>query len=70
MRAQAAVLPGLQQGVELVQGDVYQYATLPSALGDCNVLLMATGTRAALDPFGPYNVDFQVREGLCDGQLL
>jgi len=47
--------------VELVAGDVFQYATLPRALGGCNALLIATGARAALDPFGPYNVDFQAR---------
>ncbi len=63
---QAAVLPGPERGVELVAGDVFQYATLPRALGGCNALLIATGTRAALDPFGPYNVDFQARLPAAD----
>lgn len=31
---QAAILPGPDKGVELVKGDVFQYATLPSAIGD------------------------------------
>ena len=57
--AQAAILPGLDRGVELVPGDVFQYATLPRALGDANALIIATGSRAAFDPFGPFNVDYQ-----------
>ncbi|KAK9845434.1 hypothetical protein WJX81_006363 [Elliptochloris bilobata] len=57
--AAATVLPGLDRSVELLPADVYQYATLPRALGDANAMIIATGTRAALDPFGPYNVDYQ-----------
>lgn len=55
---QADLLP---LNVELVRGDVYQFSTLQRALGDCNVVLVATGSRPALDPFGPFNVDYQVR---------
>ena len=62
--AQAAVLPGLDRGVELVPGDVFQYATLPRALGDANALIIATGARAALDPFGPFSVDYEARPGV------
>ena len=31
---QAGVLPGLESGVEILQGDVYQMMTLPAAIGD------------------------------------
>ena len=62
--AQAAVLPGLDRGVELVPGDVFQYATLPRALGDANALIIATGARAAFDPFGPFSVDYEARPGV------
>ena len=54
---QAGLLP---LNVELVKGDVYQFSTLQQALGDCNVVLVATGSRPALDPFGPFNIDYQV----------
>lgn len=53
----------LKQGpnLEIVRGDVFQYATLPKALGDANVVIVATGAADPLDPLGPFNVDYQVR---------
>lgn len=53
----------LKQGpnLETVRGDVFQYATLPKALGDANVVIVATGAADPLDPLGPFNVDYQVR---------
>ena len=54
---QAGILP---PQAELVRGDVYQFSTLERALEDSNVMLIATGSRPALDPFGPFNIDFQV----------
>ena len=54
---QASVLP---PSVELVRGDVYQFSTLERALADSNVMFIATGSRPAFDPFGPFNVDYQV----------
>ena len=45
--------------VELVRGDVYQFSTLERAPADSNVMFIATGSRPALDPFGPFNVDYQ-----------
>lgn len=52
----------LKQGpnLEIVRGDVFQYATLPKALGDANVVIVATGAADPLDPLGPFNVDYQV----------
>jgi uncharacterized protein YbjT (DUF2867 family) len=44
---------------ELVIGDVLQPATLEAAIGDCTVLLSATGARPSFDPFGPYQVDYE-----------
>ena len=54
---QAGILP---PQAELVRGDVYQFSTLERALEDSNVMLIAIGSRPALDPFGPFNIDFQV----------
>jgi hypothetical protein len=34
-------------------------ASLLSWIARSNVLLIATGSRPALDPFGPFNVDYQ-----------
>jgi len=54
---QASVLP---PQVELVRGDVFQFSTLERSLADSNVMFIATGSRPALDPFGPFNIDYQV----------
>eukprot|EP00238_Polyblepharides_amylifera_P006301 CAMPEP_0196579088 /NCGR_PEP_ID=MMETSP1081-20130531/17634_1 /TAXON_ID=36882 /ORGANISM="Pyramimonas amylifera, Strain CCMP720" /LENGTH=277 /DNA_ID=CAMNT_0041898547 /DNA_START=348 /DNA_END=1181 /DNA_ORIENTATION=+ len=47
------------EGVQLVEGDVYQFQTLPKAMKGCDVVLCATGSSSVLDPLGPFNVDFQ-----------
>jgi uncharacterized protein YbjT (DUF2867 family) len=47
-------------GIELIKGDVYQYATLPPAFqGGVNAVICCTGASDPRDPFGPFNVDFQ-----------
>ncbi|EIE22705.1 dehydrogenase, partial [Coccomyxa subellipsoidea C-169] len=56
----------LPLNVELVKGDVYQFSTLQQALGDCNIVLVATGSRPALDPFGPFNIDYQGTANLVE----
>jgi hypothetical protein len=54
---QRAMLPGVSTGlVEVVQGDVQQFASLPAALGDANAIVCATGAREFLDPLSPFNV--------------
>jgi hypothetical protein len=54
---QRAMLPGINSGlVEVVQGDVFQYATLPKALGDANAIICSTGASEITDPFSPFNV--------------
>ena len=42
-------------------GDVYQFSTLHDAIGEANVLFIATGSRPALDPFGPFTIDYEAR---------
>ena len=54
---QASKLP---QQAQLVKGDVYQFSTLERAMADSNVMFIATGSRPAFDPFGPFNIDYQV----------
>jgi len=46
--------------VQLVQGDIYQYATIPGALKGCDAVICAASTRDVLDPLGPFKVDFSV----------
>ncbi|GAX80019.1 hypothetical protein CEUSTIGMA_g7458.t1 [Chlamydomonas eustigma] len=46
-------------GVEVVQGDVFQYSSLPAALGDANAIIVTTGASDVTDPLGPFNVDYQ-----------
>ncbi len=46
--------------LEIVKGDVFQFSTLPAAIGDANAVVIATGASDRLDPLGPFNVDFQV----------
>ena len=60
-RTQASLLP---RSVELYQGDVFQFSTLHNALGDANVMFIATGSRPALDPFGPFQIDYEVWDAL------
>eukprot|EP00976_Prorocentrum_cordatum_P033896 689810-Prorocentrum_minimum.AAC.2 len=55
--------------VTLVEGDVYQYQTLPRAMKGCNVVVCATGSRPALDPLGPFNVDYQGTKNLVTAAL-
>ncbi|KAL6746225.1 hypothetical protein V8C86DRAFT_2949924 [Haematococcus lacustris] len=45
--------------VELVRGDVFQFASLPGALGDAGCVVCATGASGLADPLGPFNVDYQ-----------
>lgn len=40
----------------MVKGDVFQYASLPPALGDCNAVICATGARDPSYPLGPFEV--------------
>ncbi|MDY7012646.1 MAG: SDR family oxidoreductase [Cyanobacteriota bacterium] len=43
---------------ELVEGDVLEASSLPSAIADCTVLLCATGATPSFDFTGPYRVDY------------
>lgn len=54
----------LDENVTLVEGDVCEYETLPAAVAGCDVLLCATGSRPALDPLGPFSVDYQGTKNL------
>lgn len=54
----------LPQGVELVQGDVLNRASLEAAIAGCTVLICATGARPGLDPTGPYQVDYEGTKNL------
>eukprot|EP00208_Stichococcus_sp_RCC1054_P005966 CAMPEP_0206148608 /NCGR_PEP_ID=MMETSP1473-20131121/37139_1 /ASSEMBLY_ACC=CAM_ASM_001109 /TAXON_ID=1461547 /ORGANISM="Stichococcus sp, Strain RCC1054" /LENGTH=357 /DNA_ID=CAMNT_0053546003 /DNA_START=45 /DNA_END=1118 /DNA_ORIENTATION=- len=52
-------LPGRDRDVDIRQVDVTQMMGLPEALRGQDALIIATGSRPALDPLGPFNVDYQ-----------
>ncbi|MFP4134027.1 MAG: SDR family oxidoreductase [Halothece sp.] len=51
---------------ELVLGDVLKPDSLREAVGDCTVMLSATGARPSLNPTDPYQVDYQGTKNLID----
>jgi uncharacterized protein YbjT (DUF2867 family) len=56
----------INQGVEIVVGDVLKPETIAEALSDATVLLCATGAKPSFDPTGPYQVDFEGTKNLVD----
>ena len=42
---------------------MYQFSTLPAALGDANAIVVATGASDRVDPLGPFNIDYEVKRG-------
>ncbi len=51
---------------ELAVGDVLQPDSLRAAIADCTVLLCATGAAPSLNPFGPYQIDYEGTKNLVD----
>jgi uncharacterized protein YbjT (DUF2867 family) len=51
---------------ELVVGDVLKPESLREAIGDCTVILSATGAAPSFDPTGPYKVDYEGTKNLVD----
>jgi uncharacterized protein YbjT (DUF2867 family) len=56
----------LPAAAELVVGDVLNIDSVRSAIGDCTVLLSATGASPSFDPTGPYKVDYEGTKNLVD----
>ncbi|HEY9642429.1 MAG TPA: SDR family oxidoreductase, partial [Coleofasciculaceae cyanobacterium] len=56
----------LPAGVELIVGDVLKPDKLKEAIGDCTVLISATGAAPSFDPTGPYKVDFEGTKNLVN----
>jgi uncharacterized protein YbjT (DUF2867 family) len=56
----------LPPAAELVVGDVLQPESLESAIGDCTVLLCATGAAPTFDFTAPYRTDYQGTKNLVD----
>jgi uncharacterized protein YbjT (DUF2867 family) len=56
----------LPAGVELIVGDVLKPDTLIEAIGDCTVVLCATGAKPSLNPTGPYLVDCEGTKNLVN----
>jgi uncharacterized protein YbjT (DUF2867 family) len=51
---------------EVVVGDVLKPESLREAIGDCTVILSATGAAPSFDPTGPYKVDYEGTKNLVD----
>ena len=45
--------------MQLVKGNIFQFASLNGLFENCNTLFIAVGSRPSLDPLGPFNVDYQ-----------
>jgi uncharacterized protein YbjT (DUF2867 family) len=56
----------LPSGVEIVVGDVQQADKLAELIGDCTVLLCATGARPSFNPTEPLLVDYLGTKNLID----
>jgi uncharacterized protein YbjT (DUF2867 family) len=52
--------------VDLVTGDVLNATSLAELIGDCTVLLCATGATPSFDPTSPYKVDYEGSKNLVD----
>ncbi|MDJ0733268.1 MAG: NAD(P)H-binding protein [Nostocaceae cyanobacterium] len=63
LQAAKGILP---PEVDLVEGDVLKPQNLAANIGDCTVLLCATGAKPSLDPTGPYKVDLEGTKNLVD----
>ncbi|WP_017326930.1 NAD(P)H-binding protein [Synechococcus sp. PCC 7336] len=60
----------LPEGVEIVVGDVGDRRGLEDKIGDCTVLLCATGAKPSLNPLGPFEVDYVGTKNLVDAAKL
>ncbi len=60
----------LPSGIELVVGDVLEPETLAAAIGDCTVLLSATGAAPSFNPMGPYQIDYEGNKNLIDAAKM
>jgi uncharacterized protein YbjT (DUF2867 family) len=58
-----AILPA---GVELIEGNVLDPASIITGIGDSTVILCATGAKPSLDPTGPYQVDYEGTKNLVN----
>lgn len=56
----------LSDEAEIVVGDVLQSDTLGRAMADCTVVFCATGASPSLNPFEPYQVDYEGTKNLID----
>lgn len=56
----------LPASAEIVVGDVLDPKTLEMAIADCTVIFCATGAKPSLNPFEPYQVDYEGTKNLVD----
>lgn len=56
----------LPASTEIVVGDVLEPKTLETAIADCTVIFCATGAKPSLNPFEPYQVDYEGTKNLVD----
>ena len=60
----SSLLPGSDQGVEIIEGDVYQFNNCKRAVQGCSAIICATGPTDRFNPLAPFQVDFQGTENL------
>lgn len=57
-------LPGSDQGVEIIEGDVYQFNNCARAVKGVTAVICTTGPTDRFNPLAPFQVDFQGTENL------
>jgi uncharacterized protein YbjT (DUF2867 family) len=56
----------LPESTETAVGDVLEPETLKRAIAGCTVVICATGASPSLNPFGPYQVDYEGTKNMVD----
>jgi uncharacterized protein YbjT (DUF2867 family) len=47
--------------VQIVRGDVYEFGSIARAAAGCDAIIVTAGATDILDPFGPFNTEYQAR---------
>lgn len=60
----SGMLPGIQQGVSIQEGDLFNYEQVSRAMEGCDAVIICSGPTSRMDPLSPFKVDFQGVENL------
>lgn len=60
----SGMLPGIQQGVSIQEGDLFNYEQVSRAVEGCDAVIICSGPTSRMDPLSPFKVDFQGVENI------